>query len=164
MVLSLIVAVDREMCIGKDNQIPWHLPNDLKYFKRVTTGNTIIMGRKTFDSLGRPLPNRVNIVITRDKSFIAPEGVVICHSLDEAIEAASREGKEEVFVIGGGTIYKEALPKANRLYITFVDTIVGEGDTFFPKVNFTQWREISKEQGLLDDKNTINHEFCVFEK
>lgn len=124
--LSFIVAMDENNVIGKDNDLPWYLPNDLKYFKKMTSGHTIIMGRKTFESIGRPLPNRKNIVLTRDQQYKA-EGCTVIHSVDE-LESYLHE--DEVFLIGGAELFKTTLPKADRLYITRIHATF-DGDTFF---------------------------------
>ena len=148
LTLSLIVAMDRNGVIGCDNALPWHLPEDLKYFKSVTMGKPIVMGRKTFESIGRPLPGRLNIVITRNPGWQHP-GVVVAHSLSEALVLAgndppSREAGE-VMVIGGEQIYRAAIEQASRLYITRVDTEV-EGDAFFPDITEGHWREVECQQ------------------
>jgi dihydrofolate reductase len=129
--ISIIVAHSKNLAIGKANTLLWYLPNDLPRFKKLTVGHPIIMGRKTYESIGRPLPERPNIVITRDKNLEIP-GCIIVNSLGEAIEKAGEIDKEEIFVIGGGEIYKEALHLTNRLYLTFLDKDV-EADTFFPE-------------------------------
>lgn len=148
LTLSLIVAMDRNRVIGCDNALPWHLPEDLKYFKSVTMGKPIVMGRKTFESIGRPLPGRLNIVITRNTGWQHP-GVVVAHSLSEALVLAgndppSREAGE-VMVIGGEQIYRAAIEQASRLYITRVDTEV-KGDAFFPEITEDHWREVECQQ------------------
>jgi dihydrofolate reductase len=133
--LALIVAVAENGCIGINNKLPWYLPEDLKYFKAVTSGKPVIMGRTTFDSLGRPLPNRTNIVITRNPDFTAPEGVRIVHSLNDAIAVAESvafiNGNDEIIIMGGSQIYTEALPRIDRMYVTEVKKTVA-GDAFFP--------------------------------
>jgi dihydrofolate reductase len=146
--IALIVAVARNGVIGRDNTLPWRLPADLKHFKATTLGKPIVMGRKTFESLGKPLPGRSNIVITRDQNFSA-EGAVIVHSLGDALQAADtvavRDGAAEIMVIGGAQIYKEALPLAQRLYYTRVDLDVDGGDAFFADVDPTQWDCVERE-------------------
>lgn len=153
MKLSLIVAVSRNGVIGIDNQLPWHLPEDLKYFKSVTMGKPLIMGRKTYDSIGRPLPGRTNIVVTRDPSWQAP-GVEVAQSLEVALKlgqsACEAAGADEIMVIGGEQIYRMTLPAADRLYLTQVDAEV-EGDAFFPEVDFSQWQQISEQLPELTD-------------
>lgn len=130
--LSMIVAMSDNRVIGIENRLPWHIPEDLKRFKKITSGHPIVMGRKTFESIGRPLPNRTNIVVTRNKDYRA-EGVVTCHSLREALDWAGRApGSDEVFVIGGGELFREALPAADRIYLTEVSWPY-EGDAFFPE-------------------------------
>ncbi|RZA04168.1 MAG: dihydrofolate reductase [Proteobacteria bacterium] len=130
--LSMIVAMSDNRVIGIENRLPWNIPEDLKRFKKITSGHPIVMGRKTFESIGRPLPNRTNIVVTRNKDYRA-EGVAVCGSLGEALEWAARAaGSEEIFVIGGGELFKEALPKADRIYLTEVKWPY-EGDAFFPE-------------------------------
>lgn len=145
--IAIIVAVARNGVIGRDNTLPWRLPADLKHFKATTLGKPIVMGRKTFESLGKPLPGRTNIVITRAENFSA-EGAVIVHSLDDALQAADavavRDGAAEIMVIGGAQIYKEALPLAQVLYYTRVDLDV-DGDAFFADVDPTQWDCVERE-------------------
>lgn len=158
--ISLVVAAARNNVIGKGNALPWSLPADLKHFRDITAGHTVIMGRKTFESIGRPLPNRRNIVITRQTDY-APEGVEVANSLDEALGRAG-DG-EEAFVIGGGQIFKEALPRADRVYLTRVEQDV-EGDAFFPELGPSEWREASRREGVVDEKNAIPHTFLVFDR
>ena len=157
--IRLMVAMDENRVIGKDGEMPWHLPNDLKYFKRVTEGHAILMGRKTFDSIGRPLPKRRNIVVTRDESFTA-EGVETVHDLDHALEQLRHE---DGFVIGGAEIFARALPKADKLYITQIHERF-EGDTYFPSFLLEEWHLISKEEGQQDEKNAYAHSFLVYER
>jgi dihydrofolate reductase len=146
--LALIVAVADNGVIGRNNALPWRLPEDMRYFKRVTMGKPIVMGRKTFESIGKPLPGRTNIVITRNPAFQA-EGVTVVSSLAAALELATRiaqrDGAQETVVIGGAEIYRAALPQANRLYLTEVHTVV-EGDAVLPAIDWTQWRETSRER------------------
>lgn len=139
--LSIIVAVDENNAIGKNNSLLWHISEDLKYFKSVTTGHPVIMGRKTFESIGRALPNRTNIIITRNSVFKA-EGCIIANSLEEAINYA-KQISDEYFVIGGGTIYKEAMEKAGTIYLTEVHHKY-EADTFFPAIDKKKWKEIER--------------------
>lgn len=147
--IALIAALAENRCIGVDNKLPWYLPEDLKYFKAATTGKAIIMGRTTFDSLGKPLPNRTNIVITRNPDFTAPEGVRVVHSLEEALQIAKSvahiNGNDEVVVIGGAQIYAQALPLADRLYLTEVHKAV-EGDAFFPEYDRSAWQEVERRR------------------
>lgn len=160
--ISLLYAMDRNRLIGKNNQLPWHLPQDLAYFKRVTMGHTIVMGRKTFDSIGKPLPGRENIIITRDKHFTS-NGCKIIHSIDELLELSRNKMDEEIFVIGGAEIFKEILPYSDRLYVTNIYHEF-EGDTYFPSIDENEWKMISKEPGIKDDKNPYDFDFAVYEK
>lgn len=140
--VSIIAALSKyDRGIGKDGKLLWHIPEDLKHFKKVTMGHPIIMGRKTYESIGKPLPGRVNIVITRNEDF-RPEGVVVTHSLEEAIEKAQSLDKEEVFVIGGGQIYEQAIGVADKLYLTLIDD-QKEADVFFPR--YAEFKEIFHE-------------------
>lgn len=147
--LSIIVAVGESNVIGKDNQLIWHLPRDLKHFKETTTGHYIIMGRKTFESNGRPLPNRTNVILTRDKGYNA-EGCIVVHSLEEAINLAKDD--PEPFIIGGGVIYEIAMPLVDRIYLTQIHHKF-EGDTFFPEINMDEWIEVEKRVFEPDEKN-----------
>ncbi|MBK6795840.1 MAG: dihydrofolate reductase [Acidobacteria bacterium] len=137
MIVSIIVAMDRNRGIGIENRLPWRLSADLKRFRELTMGHHIIVGRKTYQSIGKPLPGRQMIVVTRDPGYQA-EGCIIVHSLDEAFEMAAARGESEVFVCGGADIYRESLGKAHRLYLTQVDAEV-DADTFFPEIDWTQW-------------------------
>ena len=159
MTLALIVAMARNRVIGHQNKMPWHLPAELAYFKRITVGHPIIMGRKTYESIGRPLPGRQNIVVSRNTDFTAP-GVEVVHSMADAI---ARTGGVNAFVIGGATLYLEALPFADQLYITEVDAMP-EGDTFFPALNEHEWRESSRERREKDAQNSLAVEYVVLER
>jgi len=162
----MIWAMSRNRTIGRTNALPWHLPEDMKYFKRVTMGKPIIMGRKTWESIGRPLPGRTNIVITRDPTYIA-EGVKIVRTLDEAISLAQSialiDGADEAVVIGGAQIYALALPLAQRLYMTQVHAEV-EGDAFFPQFDLTQWEELGREDFSASGQNPYDYSFVVLER
>ncbi len=166
MKIVLIAAFAQNRVVGINNKLPWHLPEDLKYFKRTTTGKAIIMGRKTYDSIGRPLPNRTNIVITRNSDFKA-EGVKVVSSLEAAIELAKEvnyiNGIEEVMIIGGASIYETALPIADRLYLTHVHADV-KGDAYFPEVNFAQWQEVARDDHQASDNNPYDYSFVVYDK
>lgn len=162
MLISAIVAVGQGNVIGKDNQIPWYLPADLAYFKRTTIHHPVIMGRKTFESIGRPLPKRSNIVITRDPFFTAT-GALVAHTLEEALTLAYDEGAAEAFIIGGGQIYRDSAALWDRIYITEVEVAV-EGSVFFPDIDPALWREISSESHLADEKNPYNYRFRVLER
>lgn len=160
MRISIIVAVAENNVIGKDNKLIWNLPKDLKHFKETTTGHYIIQGRKTFESFGRPLPNRTNVIITHNQNYKADECIVV-HSLNEAFEIAKNE--QEVFIIGGGKIYEQALPVADRIYLTKVHHSF-DGDTFFPKINMQEWQEISRVDIESDEKNKYPFSIIVLEK
>ncbi|NJB87665.1 dihydrofolate reductase [Lewinella marina] len=158
MQLSAIVATDRLGTIGKDGEIPWYLPADLKFFKRITSGHPVIMGRKTFRSIGRPLPNRTNIVLTRDPFFTAT-GTVVVHSLREALGHPAVTESPETFIIGGGELYRAALPLTTTVYRTIVDTEVADGDAFFPGLPAEEWREVWSEAHRPDRKNEYAFRF-----
>lgn len=163
MRINAIVATDKIGTIGKAGEIPWYLPADLKYFKRTTIGHPVIMGRKTFQSIGRPLPRRTNIVLTRDPFFIA-SGTAVVNSIDEALAHPALAEAEEVFIIGGGEIYKHTLQITDRVFLTRVDTEISEGDAFFPQLNESEWALISHEQHTADERNTLDFEFQVWER
>jgi len=158
--ISIIVAVANNNVIGKDNDLIWHLPRDMKHFKETTTGHFIIMGRKTFESNGRPLPNRTNVIITRDKEFNA-EGCVVVHSLEDALEKAKDD--PEAFIIGGGVIYKMALPIVDRIYLTKIHHAF-EGDTFFPKLDMNEWDEVSCQDFEPDEKNKYPFSIIILDR
>ena len=166
MWISLIVAMTENRVIGLDGAMPWHLSGDLKYFKRVTMGAPIIMGRKTFDSIGRALPGRVNIVITRDTNY-AVEGVNVVHDLGSAIEKASLDAanncKDEIFVIGGAQIYALALAQANRLYLTEIHQTVA-GDAYFPEIKTEDWCEIQRDVCGPETPDGPAYSFVVLER
>ena len=162
MILSAIVAVAKNNVIGRDNDIPWYLPNDLKYFKRTTLHRHVIMGRKSYESIGRPLPKRTNIIITRNPYYIAT-GCLTVHSLEEAIELAKSHHEEEAFIIGGGEIYKISLPYVDKIYLTTVD-VEPEGSVLFPELDPEEWILISEEAHKADEKNEHDYSFKVFER
>ncbi len=166
MKIVLIAAFDQNRVVGINNKLPWHLPEDLKYFKRTTTGKAVVMGRKTYDSIGRPLPNRTNIVITRNSDFSAP-GVKVVNSLEAALELAEGvnfiNGVDETMVIGGASIYQEALPKADRLYLTHVHAQV-KGDAYFPSFDLSLWQEIAREDYKASESNPYDYSFVVYDK
>ena len=160
--LSIIVAKAQNNIIGKDNKLLWHIPEDLKRFKDITTGHTIIMGRKTFESLGRVLPNRKHIVFTQNPDFkVNDENVKIVHSMLEIQEYI--ENKEENFVIGGAMIYNLLMPYVNKMYITEIHKDF-EGDTVFPKINLDIWKEVSREKGEDIEQNDLEYDFVVYER
>lgn len=160
-VISFIVAMDKNRIIGKNNQLPWHLPADLKFFKKVTMGHPIVMGRKTFESIGKPLPGRENIIVTRNSSYLA-HGCSVFHSLEELIKW-SKEKEEEVFFIGGAELFKETFPYADRLYITMIDHEF-DGDTYFPEFEESMWKRTSTEVGEKDEKNPYHYSFNIYER
>lgn len=168
MIKSIIVAIADNRAIGKDNQLLWHISEDLKYFKKVTSGHPVIMGRKTYESIGRPLPKRTNIVISRE--YQAPEGVLVVKSLKEAYEAAVLAAKvselpaDEVFVMGGGQIYAQALDSADRLYVTHVHVTIDEADTFFPAIDPDIWQVKEKSDIMTDQESGYEFEFVVYER
>ena len=159
--ISFIVAMDENRVIGKDNQLPWHLPEDLKFFKRVTMGHPIAMGRKTHESIGRVLPGRENIIITRQAGYES-EGCTVFYSVDDFV-TYSRGQDDEIFVIGGAEIFKETFPYADRLYITHINDQFA-GDTFFPEYVFQHWELVSCEKGVKDEKNPYDYEFRIYDK
>lgn len=161
MILSLLLAADQNGVIGKDNRLPWHLPNDLRYFRNQTWGMPILMGRKTFDSIGKPLDGRHSIVITRNPEW-QHEGVTAVHSLDEAVHAAEARGAKEIFVIGGAEIFLSALPQARRIYLTRIHHHF-EGDAFFPPLE-EEWQLKRERLCEADEKNHYPHTFQVWER
>lgn len=162
MLISLVVAAATNNTIGKDGQMPWHLPNDMKHFKNVTWGMPIVMGRKTFESLGKALPGRKNIVISRQSGWSAP-GTVVVKSIEDALFVAKETDAKEVMIIGGGEIYKALFERAKRIYLTRVDASP-EGDTFFPSLDPQQWFLVSQKNHEADEKNAFNYSFQVWER
>jgi dihydrofolate reductase len=162
MKISIIVAIAENNVIGNKNALPWHLPADLKHFKKITTGHTVIMGQNTYESIGKPLPQRKNIVLSFDKRYRAP-GCIVVHSVEESIRAASTEKEKEVFIIGGASIYKQTIGIADKLYITKVHHKFA-GDVFFPEIDMSKWKTISSEKHKSDELNPYDYEFCVFLK
>lgn len=165
MKISMIAAVAENNVIGKDNDLAWNLPDDMKYFMNTTQHHFVIMGRKNYESLPpkfRPLPNRTNIIITRKAAYHAP-GSVVVHSLEESLEYCNLHQQQEIFVIGGGQIYDAALDKADSLYITEVAASV-EGDTYFPKFNRDEWRELSRVHHPADDRHEFAFDFVIYER
>ena len=164
--LSMMVAKASNNVIGRDNKLPWYLPNDLKYFKQVTFGKPVIMGRKTWESLKGPLPGRTNIVITRQPDYLA-DGAKVVASLDDAVAMAENvafiEGQEEAVIMGGAEIYSLALPQADRLYLTEVHANV-EGDTFFPEYDASEWQQIAREDFVAEGPNPYDYSCVVYER
>jgi dihydrofolate reductase len=159
--VTIMAAIAANNALGKNNQLIWHLPADLKRFKKTTLNHAVIMGRKTYESLGKPLPNRINIVITRDKNYKV-EGCVIVNSLKEALKAAA-EVDENPFILGGAEIYKQAMPFADKLDITFVHHQF-EADVYFPEIDKTIWKETSRENFKADENNKYDYSFVTFER
>lgn len=162
MIISSIVAMNAKRVIGYQNQIPWYLPADLKYFKKVTMGHHILMGRKCYESIGRPLPGRTNIIITRDPYFIVSNALV-AHSIEEGIFLARNNGESELFIIGGGEIYNQSVHFWHKLYLTRVD-VECPGDTFFPEMDHSQWQLIFQEDHAPDEKNNMAYSFLTYQK
>jgi dihydrofolate reductase len=160
MIISIIAAVADNMVIGKNNLLPWHLPADFEYFKKVSLGKPIIMGAKTFESIGKALPGRKNIVLSNNPSYRA-DGCLVASALEEALKLA--EPADEVMVGGGESVYKQFLPLADKMYLTFVHYNF-EGDTFFPTFMGDDWREVSREDHGADEKNFYAYSFVVFER
>ena len=160
--LSIVVAKAKNNIIGKDNKMIWHLPEDLRHFKSLTIGHTIIMGRKTFESLGKPLPNRKHIIFSQNPDYkVNDENVEVVHSLLQIQDLI--EGKEEAFVIGGAMIYNFLMPYVKKMYVTEVEKDF-DGDTFFPSINEDVWKEVSRQKGLKDKKNDLDYYFVTYER
>ena len=165
MIISLIAAVAENNVIGKNNDLPWHLPTDMKYFRDVTMGHCVIMGRKNYDSIPlkyRPLEGRINIVVTRQKNFTAQNCIVV-NSVEAALDEAKRKNETEVFVIGGADIYRQTIDAADKLYITHINHTF-DGDAFFPKINNAKWKLSTQKEVISDEKNKFSFSFCVYGK
>lgn len=164
--IALIVARTRNNVIGRDNGMPWHLPEDLRYFRRVTMNKPVIMGRNTWESLGKPLPGRDNIVVTRNENFYA-HGATVVNDIDTALllanSLAAARGADEIMIIGGAQIYRDVMPRIDRAYITEIDADI-DGDTFFPVLNAAEWRETARESHAPCEKNPYPYSFVVLEK
>jgi dihydrofolate reductase len=164
--VTLIVARTRNGVIGRNNTMPWHLPEDLRYFKRVTMNKPIIMGRNTWESLGKPLPERDNIVVTRNENFRAP-GATVVNDLESALllanSLAEARGVKEIMIIGGAQIYREVMPRVDRAYITEIDADI-EGDTFFPALDSNEWSETARESHMPCEKNPYQYSFVILER
>lgn len=157
--ISAIVAMSENRVIGVNNQLPWNMPADLAHFKTLTTGHTIIMGRKTFESIGKPLPNRTNIIVTRDERYLK-EGCIVVNSIESALDQAS---KGEIFVIGGADIFKLTFPLLDRIYLTIIHHTF-EGDVFFPEYEAANWQEVSHVRHPKDEKNLYDYSFIQLDK
>lgn len=162
MIISTIVAANQNNIIGDQNQIPWYLPADLIYFKKITSGHHVLMGRKCFESIGRPLPNRTNIVITNNPYFIVSNCVVM-HSIEQGILFAKKNGETELFIIGGGEIYKKTQHLWDRIYLTEVE-VECTGDVYFPIIDPQEWKLISSEAHLPNEKNKFPYKFKILER
>lgn len=162
--ISLIVAIAHNNVIGRSNDLPWYLPADLKHFKEMTTGHTVVMGRKTYESiaarLGKPLPDRHNIIVTRDEELVVP-GATVVQSLEKAFDA---HDDAELFVIGGAEIYAQSMPFVDKLYVTEVDADITGGDTFFPSIDSQVWHETSREAHTKDDRNEHDYVFVTYDR
>jgi dihydrofolate reductase len=159
MIVSAVVAIAQNHAIGKDNKLLWHLPNDLKHFKNITSGHTVIMGRKTYDSVGKPLPNRRNIIITRQQIEIP--GCEVVNSIDAALALCADE--EEVFIVGGAEIYKQAMPLTDKIYLTIVHQDF-DGDTYFPEIKANIWKETERKDHQPDDRHALPYSFITLER
>jgi len=162
MTISCIVAKTRNNVIGRDNKMPWHISDDLKYFKKITTGHTIVMGRKNYESIGRPLPGRTNIVITRDPCYTCC-GCIVVNDIQKAIDYAKRHNETELFIIGGGQIYEQTKNLWDKMYITEIDVDL-DGDVFFPDMDFSKWKLIDKECKNKSEKNEYDFCFTLYER
>ncbi len=161
MILSAIVAMSEDGLIGTGNNLPWHLPHDLKRFKSLTMGHPMVMGRKTYEAIGRPLPGRTSIVLTRNPEYRAPEGVVVVPSLEQALNACPED--TEVFVIGGAAVYRAALPRVERLYVTLVHG-TPEGDIYFPDEDLRQWQLVQEEHHEADETHAYPFSFLEYHR
>ena len=162
MTISLVVAASENNAIGKNNQLIWHLPNDLKFFKNITWGFPVIMGRKSFESVNKPLPGRTNIVITTNPDWKV-ETVIVVKNLKDAIQKAAETNSKQIFIIGGGEIYKQSMDIADSIYITRVHADL-EGDTFFPEIDKSKWKLISNQDFEADEKHAYSYSFQIWEK
>lgn len=162
MRLSMIAALGKNRVIGNNNKMPWHLPADLQFFKKTTMGNPIIMGRKTYDSIGRPLPGRLNIILSRDKNLLI-DGCTVVNSLEQAMLVANEQDSAEVFITGGSYLYNTYLEEADRLYLTLIDEDF-EGDTYFPDYTQYDWKPIQKNTYSADDKNPYAYTFVTLDR
>lgn len=162
MILTAIAAMAENYTIGVENHLPWHLPADMKHFKEITSGHPVIMGRKTYASIGRPLPNRTNIVITRDEAFKAP-GCIVTNTIGDAISIAEQHTDDEAFVIGGAEIYQQMWTKIQRLYLTIIHHEF-DGDAYFPTLMPGEWKEITRERHAVDVDNPFEYSFLTMER
>lgn len=165
MIVSAIAALSKNRVIGKNNDLPWKLPDDMKFFMQSTKGHHVVMGRKNYDSLHekyKPLPQRTNIVITRQQGLKAP-GCVVLHAVEPALDLARRNGETECFIIGGAEIYQLAMPYTTRLYMTEIDAVI-EGDTYFPEYDVSDWKEISRQHHPADDRHAYAFDIVIYDR
>jgi dihydrofolate reductase len=160
MIISIVAALSSNKVIGKRNALPWYLPADLKHFKEITSGKPVIMGRATYESIGKPLPKRTNIILSGDSEFKV-EGAIVVNSVAEAIKAAGEA--PEVMIIGGASVYKQFLPLASRMYLTYIHREIA-GDVFFPDFDGNEWREVSRSDFKADERNPYDYSFLVLER
>lgn len=156
---AIIVAMDKNRLIGSDNKLPWRLPADMQYFKKITQGHTVLMGRKTYESIGKPLPNRENVILTRNSDYQQP-GCTVIHNIDDVNRLAALN---DIFIIGGAEVYRQLMDHCERLYITYIDDEF-KGDAYFPSIDTRKWALISNEKGVKDDKNPYHYYFRVYER
>ena len=161
MIISSIVAISNNYAIGVDNDLPWHMPADLKFFKDTTYGKYVLMGRKSYESVGKPLPGRTNIVVTRKKDYFQ-SGIIVVNSITDGIKVAQDAGQTELFILGGSNIYSQTINLWNRLYITKIDTVINNATAFFPKINLEAWRLTHQDDHQADKKNPHNYSFCTY--
>lgn len=165
MIVSAIAALSKNKVIGKDNDLPWRLPDDMKFFMQTTKGHHVVMGRRNYDSLHekyKPLPERTNIVITRQTNFVAP-GCIVLHAVEPALEIAKKNSEQECFIIGGAEIYKLAMPHTTRLYMTEIDAVI-DGDTYFPDIRKDEWKEVSRRHHPADDRHAYAFDIVVYDR
>jgi dihydrofolate reductase len=162
MIISHIVAASENNVIGKDNRLPWKMPADTAYFNRVTKGHYIIMGRKNYESEGKALKGRINIVITKNREYRINDGVIV-HSLNEALDIPRKNKEKEVFIVGGGTIYKQSIGLTSKIYLTRIHAII-EGDVFYPGLNKSDWKLISEISHKKDKLNPFDYTFCIYKR
>ncbi len=162
MIISHIVAVSENNVIGKNNRLPWQMPADTAYFNRITKDHFVIMGRKNYESEGKALRDRINIIITGNRKYKIDDGIIV-HSLKEAMDIPRRKKEKEVFIVGGGTIYKQSIGMAHRIYLTRIHAII-QGDVFYPELVKSQWNLVSEKYNKRDNMNTYDYTFCIYER
>jgi len=164
MILSSIVAAAKNNAIGIDNQLPWHLPKDLQFFKKTTMGKPVLMGRKTYESLGKPLPGRLNIIISTRKNLSLPDGVLVFSNIEEGIKRMKQEQTDEGFIIGGGEIFRQTMNKIDRIYFTRVYTHIENATVFFPEIEDAVWKLVWEEKHQADEKHLYDFSFQRYER